>query len=73
MKTDRAEQNIHATPPTPCPPLAIVGLGCLFPKADNVEAYWTNIKNGVDAIREIPEPRSVYWIDSLDMQPIWPE
>ena len=55
MKTDRAEQNIHTTPPTPCPPLAIVGLGCLFPKADNVEAYWTNIKNGVDAICEVPE------------------
>ncbi|MEX2015433.1 MAG: beta-ketoacyl synthase N-terminal-like domain-containing protein, partial [Candidatus Hydrogenedentales bacterium] len=35
-------------------PLAIVGMGCLFPKADGLEAYWANIKNGVDAITEIP-------------------
>jgi malonyl CoA-acyl carrier protein transacylase len=36
-------------------PLAIVGIGCLFPKADNPEEYWTNIREGVDAISDIPE------------------
>lgn len=36
-------------------PLAIVGIGCLFPKADNVEEYWANIREGVDAITDIPE------------------
>ncbi|MBL4700757.1 MAG: hypothetical protein JKX85_05810 [Phycisphaeraceae bacterium] len=35
-------------------PLAIVGMGCLFPKADNLSAYWSNIRDGVDAITEIP-------------------
>ncbi|MBT7950671.1 MAG: SDR family NAD(P)-dependent oxidoreductase [Gammaproteobacteria bacterium] len=35
-------------------PLAIVGIGCLFPKANNVDRYWTNIRDGVDAISEIP-------------------
>jgi acyl transferase domain-containing protein len=29
-------------------------MGCLFPKADNVSAYWSNIRDGVDAITEIP-------------------
>ena len=69
MKTDRAEQNTHTAP---FPPLAIVGLGCLFPKADNVETYWTNIKNGVDAIREVPES---HWraADYFDPNPKAPD
>ena len=36
-------------------PLAIVGIGCLFPKANNPREYWHNIRDGVDAIREIPD------------------
>lgn len=36
-------------------PLAIVGIGCLFPKANNPEEYWTNIREGVDAISDIPD------------------
>ncbi len=36
-------------------PLAIVGIGCLFPKADNPQEYWTNIREGVDAITDIPD------------------
>jgi len=36
-------------------PLAIVGIGCLFPGASDAKSYWTNIRNGVDAITEIPE------------------
>jgi malonyl CoA-acyl carrier protein transacylase len=36
-------------------PLAIVGIGCLFPKANNAEEYWANIREGVDAITDIPE------------------
>ena len=35
-------------------PLAIVGISCLFPKADGLQAYWANIKNGVDAITPVP-------------------
>ena len=34
-------------------PLAIVGISCLFPKADDLQAYWANIKNGVNAITGI--------------------
>jgi acyl transferase domain-containing protein/NAD(P)-dependent dehydrogenase (short-subunit alcohol dehydrogenase family) len=36
-------------------PLAIVGIGCLFPKANNPEEYWKNIREGVDAITEVPK------------------
>ena len=35
-------------------PLAIVGIGCLFPKAAGPGGYWANVKNGVDGITEIP-------------------
>jgi acyl transferase domain-containing protein/NAD(P)-dependent dehydrogenase (short-subunit alcohol dehydrogenase family) len=35
-------------------PLAIIGMGCLFPKADSAQAFWANIKGGVDAVTDIP-------------------
>jgi acyl transferase domain-containing protein len=38
-------------------PLAIIGLGCIFPKAENLNSFWSLIKNKVDAIEDIPESR----------------
>jgi acyl transferase domain-containing protein len=35
-------------------PVAIIGVGCLFPGAATVEAYWANIVNRVDAIGDVP-------------------
>ncbi|MBI5597820.1 MAG: SDR family NAD(P)-dependent oxidoreductase [Elusimicrobia bacterium] len=35
-------------------PLAIIGLSCIFPKADGPKAYWSNIKERVDGITEVP-------------------
>jgi len=35
-------------------PLAIIGIGCLFPGADNQASYWASIREGVDAISEVP-------------------
>jgi acyl transferase domain-containing protein len=37
--------------------VAIVGMGCLLPKAPNVRAFWANILNKVDAITDIPKER----------------
>ncbi len=34
--------------------IAIIGIGCLFPKAKDLSEYWSNIKNKVDAITDIP-------------------
>ncbi|HLA40361.1 MAG TPA: beta-ketoacyl synthase N-terminal-like domain-containing protein, partial [Candidatus Glassbacteria bacterium] len=39
-------------------PLAIIGIGCMFPGAGNTAAYWNNIREGVDAITEVP---STHW------------
>jgi acyl transferase domain-containing protein len=35
-------------------PLAIIGIGCLFPGVDNLSAYWARIQGGVDAIGSVP-------------------
>jgi len=35
-------------------PLAVVGVGCVFPKARTLREYWANVKNKVDAIRDVP-------------------
>ncbi|MDU0457952.1 MAG: SDR family NAD(P)-dependent oxidoreductase [Geobacteraceae bacterium] len=35
-------------------PLAIIGIGCLFPQADDQQTYWSNVADGIDAITDIP-------------------
>ncbi|MCH8805345.1 MAG: hypothetical protein IH986_04585, partial [Planctomycetes bacterium] len=38
-------------------PIAVVGLGGLFPDAPTLEAYWRNIVGRVDTTREVPPGR----------------
>jgi acyl transferase domain-containing protein/acyl carrier protein len=38
-------------------PIAIIGIGCRFPGAKDPEAFWQLLRNGVDAITEIPKNR----------------
>jgi acyl transferase domain-containing protein len=38
-------------------PLAIVGIGCRFPGADDPDAFWKLLRDGVDAISEVPDAR----------------
>jgi acyl transferase domain-containing protein/NAD(P)-dependent dehydrogenase (short-subunit alcohol dehydrogenase family) len=35
-------------------PLAIVGIGCVFPKAKTLREYWANVKSKTDAIQDVP-------------------
>lgn len=39
------------------PPIAILGLGCRFPRAPSPRAYWRLLRDEVDAIREVPPDR----------------
>ncbi len=42
----------------PAQPLAIIGIGCLFPGAADFEGYWANIVKGADGITDVPPG---YW------------
>jgi acyl transferase domain-containing protein/surfactin synthase thioesterase subunit/acyl carrier protein len=38
-------------------PIAIVGMACRFPKAPDLDSFWALLRDGVDAISEVPRER----------------
>ncbi|MEA5622677.1 aminotransferase class III-fold pyridoxal phosphate-dependent enzyme [Nostoc sp. UHCC 0251] len=38
-------------------PIAIIGIGCRFPQANNPESFWKLLHNGIDAIAQVPKDR----------------
>ena len=52
--------------------MAIIGMGCLFPKSPGVKAYWRLLFNGEDAIIDVPE---THWSseDFFDEDPKKPD
>ncbi len=51
-------------PAAPADAIAIIGLGCIFPDAPNVDVFWENLKRGHSSIREVPPNRwdpELYW------------
>jgi acyl transferase domain-containing protein/NAD(P)-dependent dehydrogenase (short-subunit alcohol dehydrogenase family)/acyl carrier protein len=53
-------------------PIAIVGMGCLFPEASGLKAYWRLLFNGTDAITEVPKTHWA-WEDFFDADPKKPD
>ncbi|MGB9499861.1 MAG: SDR family NAD(P)-dependent oxidoreductase [Dissulfuribacterales bacterium] len=53
-------------------PVAIIGMGCLFPKAASLKDYWRLIFNGIDGISDVPE---THWspADFFDANPEKPD
>ncbi len=49
---DTQPETADAKPETRFEPLAIVGIGCLFPKAAGPGFFWANVKHGVDGITD---------------------
>jgi acyl transferase domain-containing protein/SAM-dependent methyltransferase len=47
-------------------PIAVVGMACRFPGAHDVGAFWRLLRDGVDAIREVPPDRwdADAWFDA---------
>ena len=37
--------------------VAVVGMACVFPGAPDLETYWRNLRDGVDAITDAPSDR----------------
>ena len=50
MKQEESDRNIPAGGVA----LAIIGIGCHFPLAEDSCSYWANIREGIDAITDIP-------------------
>ncbi|TMQ10166.1 MAG: acyltransferase domain-containing protein [Deltaproteobacteria bacterium] len=48
-------------------PIAIVGIGCRFPGAPGPAAYWALLRDGIDAVGDVPvsrwDPRAVHHAD----------
>lgn len=49
--------------------IAIVGMSCMFPQANDVETFWQNILSKVDAIDEIPATH-FDWKNYYDKDPL---
>ena len=52
-----APQIGRPTPEVSREDIAIVGMSCRFPGAENVQQFWQNLLNGVDSVRDIPNDR----------------
>ncbi len=58
--------------PTQPVPVAIIGMGCMFPRAEDLAGYWANIRQRRDAITEVP---ATHWRpeDYFDADPKAPD
>ncbi len=75
-KTTAAEKNPHVQLRESGRPrrdgwdnIAIVGMSCMFPKANDLAQYWQNILTKVDAIEEVPADQ-LDWRNYYDENPL---
>jgi acyl transferase domain-containing protein/NAD(P)-dependent dehydrogenase (short-subunit alcohol dehydrogenase family)/acyl carrier protein len=52
VRKGKALNSSDLSPPVP---VAIIGMGCMFPQAETLARYWANIRKGVDSIVQVPE------------------
>jgi acyl transferase domain-containing protein/acyl carrier protein len=60
LATGEHDASFVSQPSQPTPaqtPIAIIGVGCRFPGAGSPREFWELLRNGVDAIRELPASR----------------
>src|SRR5215475_14173498 len=58
LKLEEMQARLDASERSQREPMAIIGIGCRFPgRADNPEAFWRLLRDGVDAVTEIPPDR----------------
>jgi len=58
--------------PARMPPIAIIGIGCIFPKSPTAKGFWRLIVHGIDAITDVPP---THWSpeDYFDPDPKTPD
>jgi acyl transferase domain-containing protein/D-arabinose 1-dehydrogenase-like Zn-dependent alcohol dehydrogenase/acyl carrier protein/NADP-dependent 3-hydroxy acid dehydrogenase YdfG len=54
---ETSEAALDVLPVASDEPIAIVGMACRFPGAADPDAFWALLRDGVDAVREVPEDR----------------
>ncbi len=54
---ERSPPRPDRSPDADAEPIAVIGLGCRFPGADGPDAFWRLLREGADAIREVPRER----------------
>ncbi|WDP92984.1 MAG: SDR family NAD(P)-dependent oxidoreductase [Desulfobacter sp.] len=54
-------------------PVAVIGMGCIFPESRNLKEYWRLLFNGKDAIKPIPEETHWRLKDYYDEDPACPD
>ena len=58
LALDRLESKLEALEYQKAEPIAIIGMGCRFPGgADDPQLFWRLLRDGVDAISEVPPDR----------------
>ncbi len=50
-------EKSHTQTPRQSEPIAIIGMACRFPGADNIAEFWQNLMNGREVISEVPANR----------------
>ena len=74
---DEMQTTLDATRRAQREPIAIVGIGCRFPDGSrNPEEFWQSLRDGVDAVREVPADRwdaaAFYDPDPARREILWP-
>jgi acyl transferase domain-containing protein/ubiquinone/menaquinone biosynthesis C-methylase UbiE/acyl carrier protein len=58
LKLEEMEERLRASEHLRTEPIAVIGIGCRLPGgASSAEEYWQLLKNGVDAVGEVPSDR----------------
>ena len=57
LTIEKLQQELDAREKAANEPIAIIGMGCRFPGADNPHAFWQLLSDGREAIREVPRDR----------------
>ena len=57
IEIDDLQSQLEAERRLRTEPIAVVGMACRFPGADGPEAFWQSLRDGVDAVTEVPADR----------------
>ena len=58
LRLEQLEARLAVAERAPTEPIAVIGMSCRFPGGgDNPQAYWQLLRDGIDAITEVPPER----------------